>query len=124
MPAPPAERFRRLEELFEVAIATPREQRAAFLDQACGTDLQLRAEIDALYLHLYGFTREEAKYVLDTFSVLRGKEESNIGEYRTRNQVMAFFDSIQRSKDTGELYRSGISPEPGKGPRHSTKTMP
>ena len=33
----------------------------------------LRARLDALYFHLYGLSREEASYVLDTFPIVRGK---------------------------------------------------
>ena len=31
----------------------------------------LRARLDALYFHLYGLSREDATYILDTFSVVR-----------------------------------------------------
>ena len=47
-PAAPGERFRRVEELFHAALALPAHRRAAFLDEACGTDAALRAEVEAL----------------------------------------------------------------------------
>ncbi|HKK73192.1 MAG TPA: serine/threonine-protein kinase [Candidatus Krumholzibacteria bacterium] len=42
------ERHERLEELFHRALEVPGEQRAAFLDDVCGTDTALRAELEAL----------------------------------------------------------------------------
>src|ERR1035438_9359644 len=43
-----AERWKRLEALYEGALAQPPEKRAAFLAQACPDDLQLRGEVQAL----------------------------------------------------------------------------
>ena len=42
------ERWREVEELFESALERRPEDRAAFLDQACGTDAELRREIESL----------------------------------------------------------------------------
>jgi serine/threonine protein kinase len=42
------ERWRRLQELFEVALDLPREERSAYLDRACGGDGELRAELERL----------------------------------------------------------------------------
>ena len=35
----------------------------------------LRARLDALYFHLYGLSRNDASYVLDTFPILRRDDE-------------------------------------------------
>ena len=42
------ERWREVEELFESAVSRPPEERAVFLDQACGEDEELRREIESL----------------------------------------------------------------------------
>ena len=34
----------------------------------------LRAELDAAFFHLYGMSREDAEYILDTFPILRRKD--------------------------------------------------
>ena len=34
--------------IFKVAVKLPPDRRAAYLDQACGSDAQLRAEIESL----------------------------------------------------------------------------
>ena len=42
------ERWNRIEELYQAALALPPERRAAFLARACSTDPQLRAEVQSL----------------------------------------------------------------------------
>ncbi len=48
----------------------------------------LRAELDAIYAHLYDLTAEELAYVLDTFPIVRRKDEAKWGEFRTKRLVM------------------------------------
>ena len=55
----------------------------------------LRAELDALYGHLYGLTREELAYVLETFPIVRRKDEARWGEYRTKRMVLEAFESLR-----------------------------
>jgi hypothetical protein len=56
----------------------------------------LRAELDALYAHLYGLTRDELSYILDTFPIVRRKDEARWGEYRTKRLVLEAFESLKR----------------------------
>ena len=46
--SPSSERWRRLEALFHQALELNTEARAAFLDQNCGTDTELRKEVEGL----------------------------------------------------------------------------
>ncbi len=77
---------------------------------------QLRAELDAAYLHLYGLDRGEAEHVLDSFFVLRKNEERQHGEFRTRRLALAAYDAMA----SGE-FRSPLDPPPGHGPRHQDR---
>ncbi len=66
----------------------------------------LKAELDAIYAHLYGLTTEELRYILDpqdvygpdfpgeTFRVLKEKEIRNYGEYRTRRLVLEAWERL------------------------------
>src|SRR5262245_31641975 len=45
-----AERWQRLQELFNAAMEVSPERRAAFLDHACGEDASLRREAESLIL--------------------------------------------------------------------------
>lgn len=42
------ERWGRIEELYHAALERPEEQRAGFLDEACGGDQELRGEVESL----------------------------------------------------------------------------
>jgi hypothetical protein len=59
-----------------------------------GNRAQLRAEIDAYVAHLYGLTREDFSYILDTFPVLRRKEEQAFGEFMSKRKCLEEFDRI------------------------------
>jgi hypothetical protein len=48
-----------------------------------------RAALDALFMHLYGLTAEDAAYVLDSFPIVRKQDEDEFGRYRTKEDVLA-----------------------------------
>ncbi len=47
------------------------------------------AALDALFMHLYGLTAEDAAYVLDSFPIVREQDEKAFGRYRTQEDVLA-----------------------------------
>jgi len=53
-----------------------------------GDRAQTRAELDALIAHLYGLTKHEFAYLLDTFSVLRRKERAAFGEFQSKRKAL------------------------------------
>lgn len=57
----------------------------------------LRTELDGLYAHLYGLTRDEFAYILDTFPIVRRKDEAKYGEYRTKRQCLEAYDRLAGS---------------------------
>ncbi|MEV7788227.1 DNA methyltransferase [Streptomyces sp. NPDC088106] len=85
----------------------------------------IRTELDALFFHLYGVLREEVDYILDTFPIVRRKDEANYGTYRTKDLILAEYDRMAAAGLTlenplvdGENYTSTLTPPPGHGPRH------
>ena len=54
----------------------------------------LRARLDALYFHLYGLDRDDARYVLDTFPIVRREDEKAFGSYRTRDLILAYMNAL------------------------------
>ncbi|MDX2401524.1 N-6 DNA methylase [Streptomyces microflavus] len=87
----------------------------------------IRAELDALFFHLYGITRDDASYILDTFPIVKRKDEAAHSEYRTRRLILAEYDrmaaaglTLENPLTEGEsgTYRSTLAPPPGQGPRH------
>jgi len=59
-----------------------------------GDRAQLRAEIDAYVAHLYGLTRDEFSYILDTFPVLKRKEEQAFGEFMSKRKCLEEYERI------------------------------
>jgi hypothetical protein len=94
---------------------------------------QLRAELDAYFFHLYGVSRDDADYILETFQTppkggLKHNEIGKYGEYRTKRLVLAEYDrmatagiSLERPLVHGEHYTSALNPPPGQGPRHPAR---
>ena len=54
----------------------------------------LRARLDALHFHLYGLNRQDADYVLSTFTIVRRQDEEEFGSYRTRDLVLAYMNAL------------------------------
>ena len=54
----------------------------------------LRVRLDALYFHLYGLSREDAGYVLETFPIVRRQDEAAFGSYRTRDLILAYMNAF------------------------------
>ena len=54
----------------------------------------LRARLDALYFHLYGLSREDADYVLETFPIVRREDVARFGTYRTRDLILAYMNAL------------------------------
>jgi hypothetical protein len=45
----------------------------------------LRSELDAAYFHLYGIAHDEVDYIMETFPIVKRKDEAQFGEYRTNS---------------------------------------
>jgi hypothetical protein len=73
----------------------------------------LRCELDAAYFHLYGIARDDVDYVMETFPIVKRKDEAQHGEYRTKRIILEMYDAMQGAIDTGEPYQSRLDPPPG-----------
>ncbi|MBI3089596.1 MAG: hypothetical protein HYY96_02930 [Candidatus Tectomicrobia bacterium] len=96
----------------------------------------LRYELDAAFFHLYlgsgkwrgasGETEEElaalqarcptprdaAAYILDTFPIVKRKDEQRFGEYRAKRLILEVYDAMQRATTTGQPYQTLLDPRP------------
>ncbi|SCL50744.1 Eco57I restriction-modification methylase domain-containing protein [Micromonospora chersina] len=89
----------------------------------------IRAELDALFFHLYGIDRDDVDYIMETFSIVKRKDEARYGRYRTKELIIAEYDrmaaagvSLINPLADGENYTSTVNPPPGHGPRHAAIT--
>ncbi|MFH8869430.1 Eco57I restriction-modification methylase domain-containing protein [Streptomyces griseus] len=80
----------------------------------------LRVELDAALFHLYGVSRADVEYVMDTFPVVKREDEAAYGgAYRTKDLILDIYDRMEEARVTGDEYRTVLDPPPGKGPRHA-----
>jgi hypothetical protein len=80
----------------------------------------LQAELDAAFMHIYGFQRSEVEYILGTFRTLAATEERLHGEYRTRRLVIAAYDRMTDAIHAGGGWSTSAGAPAGFGPRHPT----
>jgi hypothetical protein len=72
----------------------------------------IRCELDALYFHLYGIARDDVDYILDTFPIVRRKDEAAYGEYRTKRVILEIYDAMAAAERTGAPYQTRLDPPP------------
>src|SRR5690606_13645348 len=77
-------------------------------------------ELDAAYFHLYGIARDDVAYIMDTFPIVRRKDEAAHGEYRTKRVILEIYDEMAEGIRNYELgirneegYRTRLDPPPG-----------
>ena len=73
----------------------------------------LRCELDAAYFHLYSIERDDVDYIMETFPIVRRKDEKQFGEYRTKRVILEMYDEMRRAMEMGEAYRTRLVPGPG-----------
>ena len=84
----------------------------------------IQAELDAAVFHLYGVSRSQVNWVLDSFRVLEKNESKDYGEYRTKRLILEVFDAMEQAIDAEEPYETPLKPAPGFGPRHPAHPSP
>jgi hypothetical protein len=93
---------------------------------------EIRCELDAAFFHLYLGTPEEwsrtaspellkalpsprdaIAYIMETFPIVKRKDEEAHGHYRTKDRILALYDELQRCLASGQPFQSTLSPPPG-----------
>lgn len=72
----------------------------------------IRCELDALCFHLYCISRDDASYILDTFPIVRRKDEQQYSEYRTKRVILEIYDAMAGSERSGIAYQTCLNPPP------------
>jgi hypothetical protein len=73
----------------------------------------IRCELDAAFFHLYGIARDDTDYIMETFSIVKRKEEERFGEYRTKRVILEIYDEMAEAIRTGRPYQTRVDPPPG-----------
>ncbi len=72
----------------------------------------LRAELDAAFFRLYGLERDDVDYVMDTFPIVRRRDERDHGEYRTKRLILEIYDELAEAIATARPYQTRLDPPP------------
>ncbi len=72
----------------------------------------LRAELDAAFFHLYGICRDDVDYIMDTFLIVKKKDEAEHGEFRTKRLILEIYDRMADAIASGEPYETVLDPPP------------
>jgi hypothetical protein len=73
----------------------------------------IKCELDAAFFHLYGISRDDVDYIMDTFPIVKRHDEQAHGEYRTKLVILEMYDAMLRAMDTGQPYQTPLDPSPG-----------
>jgi len=69
----------------------------------------MRCELDALYFHLYDIVRDDVDYIMETFPIVKRKDEAAHGEYRTKRVILELYDEMSNGV---ESYVTRLDPPP------------
>ncbi|WP_051273673.1 Eco57I restriction-modification methylase domain-containing protein [Desulfotruncus alcoholivorax] len=73
----------------------------------------IRCELDAAYFHLYGIERDDVDYIMETFPIVKRKDEAKYGTYRTKEVILDIYDQMKKAMYTGKPYQTVLDPPPG-----------
>lgn len=72
----------------------------------------IRAELDAVFFHIYGTAREDVVYILDTFTIVSRRDEAAHGEYRTKRLILQCYDALAECIAEDVEYQTILDPPP------------
>lgn len=85
----------------------------------------MRAELDALFFHLYGIARDDVDYIMASFPIVKKKDAAKFGSFRTKELILEIYDQMAAAGIStvnppvdSENFVSRLDPMPGFGPRH------
>jgi len=69
-------------------------------------------ELAALRFH-FPTPRHAVEHILDSFPIVRRKDEDAHGEYRTKRVILEIYDAMQEATRTSVPYQTSLDPPPG-----------
>jgi hypothetical protein len=62
---------------------------------------------------LFPTPRDAVRHIIDTFPIIRRKDEEKYGDFRTKRVILEIYDAMQESIRTGISYQTILAPPPG-----------
>jgi hypothetical protein len=79
----------------------------------------IRAELDAAFFHLYGLSRDDTAYVMETFPTVKRNDERKHGEYRTKRLILERYDAMAQGNYQTPLVPPSAHPSLRHPPRQA-----
>jgi hypothetical protein len=57
-----------------------------------------------------------AGYIMDTFPIVKRKDEAAYGHYRTKDTILEIYDALTEAQRIGQPYQTRLDPPPA-GPK-------
>ena len=57
--------------------------------------------------------RDAVKYIMETFPIVKRKDEKAYGRYRTKETILEIYDEMAEAIRTGRPYQTRLDPSPG-----------
>jgi hypothetical protein len=73
---------------------------------------RMRAELDAAFFRLYGLSRNEIEHVMESFHVVRDRDQRERGSYRTSDLILESYDAMALATPV-RPFASSLVPGPG-----------
>lgn len=69
---------------------------------------RILAEVDAAMFHLYGITRDDVDYIMETFPIVKRKDQAAYGEFRTKRLILENYDAMADAIASGRPFVSNL----------------
>ena len=81
----------------------------------------MRAELDAMFFHLYGVDRDDLGYIMDSFRAFQNNDRARFD--RTKELILDVYDAMAEAIRTGVPYKTILDPPPRHGSRHPERDV-
>jgi len=85
---------------------------AAFFHLYLGTPQEWREKSSEDLLRYFPMPRDAVEYIMETFPIVKRRDEQRYGEYRTKRVILEIYDAMQRAIETGDPYQTLLDPPP------------
>ncbi|MCP5056571.1 MAG: N-6 DNA methylase [bacterium] len=72
----------------------------------------LSCELDAAFFHLYGIERDDVDHIMESFLIVKKKDETAHGDYRTKLQILEIYDRMRVAIESDDSYQTILDPPP------------
>lgn len=89
---------------------TPARQENDYADDL--ENLRKSTQQPAALTRAFSTPRHAVTYTMDTFPIVKRKDEAKHGSYRTKETILQIYDALTQSIESGHPYQTRLTPPP------------